>query len=280
MRRSLARQRALKWLAPACLGVLALGLDARAQVSQPSALPPGPVQAPAPTQDQFASNLGIYFQLVPYGGASGARLTRYPVAGSPAAQLQLEPGDMITTLDGQPIHGPGDVLNHYAYTTVVFVNVRTGRPQSGAVYLPGSGSPRPPYPPGPGPNPGPRYVLGVVTVPVALNDGGAAYSARRPGSYYNPNPGGTVPITGLRITQVTPGSAAQRAGLEVGDTIVSINQTPTTTPEAMRQAIANSGGVLTMTVKNGRPPYNYVTPTVNLQPSGPIYYGAPANPAP
>jgi len=187
-------------------------------------------------------------------------------------------GKFYYQLDGQSIHGPGDVLNHYAQTTVIFVNIRTDQPQSGAVFIPTGGPPQPPNPPGP-PG-GSPYVLGVVAVPVTLNDGGAAYSARRPGSYYNPNPGGNVSIPGLRITQVTPGSAAQRAGLEVGDTIISINQTPTTDPQAMRRAIAHSGGVLNMTVKNGRPPYNYVTPTVYLQPSGPIYYGAPANPTP
>jgi S1-C subfamily serine protease len=276
MRWSSARHRALGWMATASIGILALGLEARAQPPRQSA----PVQAPAPTQDRFAANLGIYYQFVPYGGAYGARLTRYPVPGSPAAQMQLEPGDMITTLDNQPIYGPGDVLGHQAYTTVVFVNIRTGQPQSGAVFIPTDGPPQPPNPPGPGPGPGSPYVLGVFTVPVTLNDGGAAYSARRPGTYYDPNPGGNVPITGLRITQVTPGSAAQRAGLEVGDTIISINQTSTTDPQAMRRAIATSNGILQMTVKNGRPPYNYVTPTVYLQPSGPIYYGAPTNSTP
>lgn len=273
MRGSQVGQQSIGWLASALVGVWALGIEARAQPPRPSAPPPGPVQAPATSQDRFAANLGISYQLVPNGNAYGARLTRYPVAGSPAAQLQLEPGDMITSLDNLPIYGPTDVLNHSAYTTVVYVNIRTGRPQSGAVFIPGPG---PPNPPGPGPGPGPRYVLGVVTVPVTLNDGGGASSARRPGTYYDPNPGGNVPVSGLRITQVTPGSAAQRAGLEVGDTIVTINQTPTPDPQAMRRAIANSNGVLQMTVKNGRPPYNYVTPTVYLQPSGPIPYTVPA----
>src|SRR4051812_46405463 len=183
MRRSSASRRVVGWLAAAFLGVLALGLEARAQ--QPRQYAP----APALRQDQFAANLGISYQFVPYGGAFGARLTRHPVPGSPAAQLQLEPGDMITMLDGQPIYGPADVLNHSAYTTVIFVNVRTGQPQSGAVFIPGGGSPQPP-------NPGPQYVLGVFTVPVTLNDGGAAYSVRRPAPSYNPNPGGNVPITG------------------------------------------------------------------------------------
>jgi S1-C subfamily serine protease len=274
MRGSHATQHVVGWLSATLIGTVAVGLEARAQQAGPFEPPSARVQAPAPSQDNYAPNLGISYQLVPYGGAFGARLTRNPASGSPAAQLQLEPGDMITTLDNQPIYGPNDVLNHSAYTTVVFVNVRTGRPQSGAVFIPGSGPTRPPYPPGP---PSTPYVLGVVTVPVTLNDGGAgAYSSRRPGSYYNPNPGGNVPIGALRITGVSPGGAAQRAGLEVGDTIVSINQTPTPDAQTMRWAIANSGGVLRMTVKNGRPPYDYVTPTVYLRPSGPIYYGAPA----
>ena len=270
MRWSHARQRTCGWLAAAWTGVAALGPGARAQELRPPDADPPSARAPVPSGDLFATNLGISYQLVPYGRAYGARLTQDPIAGSPAAQLQLEPGDLITTLDGQPIYGPDDVLNHTAHTTLVFVNIRTGRPQSGAVFIPSPGPP-----PGPGPGPRPPYVLGVVTVPVTLDDGGAAYSARRPGPDYNPNPGGTVPIPGLRITQVTYGSAAQRAGLEVGDTIVTINQAPATDPQTLRRVIARSGGVLNLTVKNGRPPYSYVDITANLRLQGPVPYGTP-----
>jgi len=96
-----------------------------------------PSAALAQADDLFAGNLGIYYAKVPYGdGTFGARLTRPPVPGSPAAQLQLEPGDTIFMLDGVRFREPSDVLNHVEETSVVFINVRTNQPQSADVTLP------------------------------------------------------------------------------------------------------------------------------------------------
>lgn len=119
--------------------------------------------------EYFAPNLGIYYRLVPYGVGGGAynpttgnydpsnppggvyqapspfpqapmtygaRLSRYPVANSAAANLQFEPGDMIVTLDNMTISGPNDVLNHRFQTSMIFINVRTGQPQATQIYLP------------------------------------------------------------------------------------------------------------------------------------------------
>ena len=121
-------------------------------------------QAPIPDSggyEYYAAKLGIWYRLVPYGyGGSytsnqgnynpnfppgsypaqapvtyGARLSRYPVAGSPCAYLQLEPGDMIVSLDNLPFYGPNDILSHYGPTSMIFVNVRTGQPQPAFVLL-------------------------------------------------------------------------------------------------------------------------------------------------
>ncbi len=92
--------------------------------------PPG-----VPTE-HFTPNLGLYYQLVPFESAMGARLSRYPAAGSAFLAHRLEPGDMIVDLDGQLIRGPGDVANHRGGTTFRYVNIRTGLIQSGQVSLP------------------------------------------------------------------------------------------------------------------------------------------------
>jgi hypothetical protein len=93
--------------------------------------------AAVPAVPEFnAPNLGIAFTLVRIGDAAGARLTRLPMAKSAAGQLRLEPGDTIIRLDGLPIRAAVDVLNHHGDTEVVFINVRTGLPQSAVVKLP------------------------------------------------------------------------------------------------------------------------------------------------
>jgi hypothetical protein len=101
---------------------------------------PQPVPSPSPpptSSDLFASNLGIYYQMIPYSnGTFGARLTRYPLANSPAAQLKLEPGDTIFALDSQRFTVPDDIQSHNQQTTVEFVNVRTNGSQKIDVYIP------------------------------------------------------------------------------------------------------------------------------------------------
>jgi hypothetical protein len=88
------------------------------------------------TAEYFAPNLGVHFRLVPAGTALGAELTRPPLPASGAAQLQLEPGDTITVLDTLPIRAAVDVMNHHGRTSVVFINIRTRRPQTGTMTLP------------------------------------------------------------------------------------------------------------------------------------------------
>ena len=96
---------------------------------------PPPDDAP---KERFAANLGMHYQLVPLGDDRfGARLSRTASAGTPAGAMQLERGDMIIRLDGQPIRREADVLNHVAETSVEFVNIRTNRVQSASVQLPG-----------------------------------------------------------------------------------------------------------------------------------------------
>lgn len=257
---------------------------------------PAPMQAQAPVQVQsplpgapgygimpaelFASNLGIYYRMESYGSSQGARLTRYPVAGSPASQIQLEPGDMIVSLDHQPIYGPNDLLNHTAQTSVQFVNIRTGQPQLNWVFIPTSipnpgpfpnPNPYPPIDPGFGPLP---FSLGVMTAMTTVpNTQPQPYIAPAPGQF----PRLTMrPTYGLRISQVVYGSAAQRAGLEVGDVITSANGVPMSDANALRRVIASSNGALNLMIRDIRQPGVGDVPVyVPLDPTGGGVYASP-----
>ena len=97
----------------------------------------GPPTANVGPGEFFAQNLGIVYQAVPFGdGTFGAKLTRYPAPGSPGAQMKLEPGDIITVLDGMPIRTPDDVLNHSKDTTVRLINVWTNALLDTQVFIP------------------------------------------------------------------------------------------------------------------------------------------------
>ncbi len=103
----------------------------------PVGMPPQPPPGPAPAQELFAGNLGMVYTPVRYSdGTFGARVTRPPDAGTPAAALGLEPGDVIVMLDGQRFRTPDDVLAHRYQTTVTLVNVRTNGLQTMNVLLP------------------------------------------------------------------------------------------------------------------------------------------------
>lgn len=238
-------QRTLKvWMSGAALAIAAQGGIAQAQYA-----PSAPVQAQAPaysTAGQYSPRLMIYYRLVPYGNGYGARLTQPPLPGSPLAQPQiaLEPGDMITHLDGTPITTANELETHVDQTSVQFVNIRNNQRQVAWATLPSGSAPNPNPGPFPPPAPNGPYVLGVVTVPVMVNAG----------QFYSAAPGvAATPATNqaLRVTSVTPGSAAERAGLRPGDTILTAGQYTASDPGILRAAIGQSGGVLPLTVLDG-----------------------------
>jgi S1-C subfamily serine protease len=85
--------------------------------------------------------------------------------------------------------------------------------------------------------------LGIMAVAVQVSTPGVA-AAAIPG--FPPSARPTSPA--LRITSVTPGSPAARAGLRAGDTLLTAGQFTTRSTDDLRNAIAQSGGVLPMTV--------------------------------
>jgi S1-C subfamily serine protease len=232
--------------------------------------PPGQAQATA--NDLFAANLGIFYQLVPYKGAFAARLTRYPVAGSPASQLQLEPGDMIVSLDGRAIHDASDVHSHVSRTDFVFVNVRTGLPQSGAVFIPQAGGGGETLPPVGG------YDLGIETKPTVVYPTPYRQIPSKP---FVVGPGSKPPRRALRVTAVGVGSPGARFGLRPGDVILDANGVATETSASLRNTTAASNGLVRLVVAKGGFYKGVRSVVVDVRPPlvpGPAIPGAP-NPA-
>lgn len=193
---------------------------------------------------QYSPRMGIYFKLRPYGTHFGAQLTQDPFPGSPLSQPQIhiKAGDTITHLDGVPLSSALQLEQHHSQTSVTFVNVRTGQIKTRWTTLPppdaGVG--------GGGGGPVPGMSLGIMAVTVQVNIPGVA-AAAPPG--FPPSARPTRPA--LRITSVTPGSPAARAGLRPGETLLTAGQFSTRSTDDLRNAIAQSGGVLPMTVMDG-----------------------------
>lgn len=239
-------------------------------IPQPAQAPAQAARAPLPGSDIYAPNLGIYYLLEPYGRALGARLRRYPVPGSAASQLQLEPGDMIISLDNQLIYTPNDVLAHVARTDVVFVNIRTGRPQAGVVMIPEGVVPLPPGP----------YALGIYTTPVIVYP--TPYR-QIPGQPPVIGPGAQPPRRGLQVTSVNYGGFGARAGLRPGDVIFEANGVQTETNDALRQTVAGCDGYLDMWVSKGGRYEDVRNVIVEFRPGAmpmPGAAAAPTSPAP
>ena len=158
-------------------------------------------------QEYFAPNIGIQFRLVPARRSIkrpiDEELQRRATPGPPG--LELEPGDTIYLLDSLPIRMAVDLMNHHARTDVVFLNVRTKRPQTGVMNLPG-------HTPLPADVPPELFAanLGIHYQLMALD-------------------GGTF---GARLSRTATGDVpAAACGLELGDMIVRLDDQPIKKPE-------------------------------------------------
>jgi hypothetical protein len=69
-------------------------------------------------------------------GTFGALVTRLPRTGTPAAELRLEPGDLILELDGQSFSSDANIFNHRNQTVVRFVNVRDSMTKTANFFIP------------------------------------------------------------------------------------------------------------------------------------------------
>ena len=119
--------------------------------------------------------------------------------------------------------------------------------------------------------------LGIMAVTVQVNIPGVA-AATTPGF-----PSAARPTTpALRITDVTPESPAALAGLRPGDTLLTAGQFSTGSIDDLRNAIAQSRGVLPMTVMDGYGKVRSVTVYIGgagavPEPATAVPFGAPGS---
>lgn len=186
-------------------------------------------------------------------GGHGVRLLEV-VAGSPAEQCGLKKDDLITSIADLPIRSMDEmaktlsafkageelkfiVLRGQAAATV---RVKLGqRPGAGERRLPTFGKqPEVSAEDGTLPPPQERPKLGVRTLPVTEQ-------AQR--QFNLPNRDGAI------IVAVTPGSAAERAGLRLGAVITALNGEAVHGPEHLAELVAASPGDFDLTyIADGR----------------------------
>jgi serine protease Do len=154
---------------------------------------------------------------VPAAGAYVSGLT----PGSPAVMAGLRPGDVIVAIDGRPMESAGDVVDYVSAQAIggqVKIDyVRDGKKTTiGAVLgeLPGGDLATA----GAGESVA-GLALQTVTPPLAESLG-----LKRD-------------VKGAAITEVAPGGAAEKAGLQAGEVIVEVDRRPTPTAEDALKAL-------------------------------------------
>lgn len=181
---------------------------------RPDAYKPGPGDPPT-----FGANLD----------ESPAGLSvKSTVPGSPAALLQLDPGDRITGVNGKPVRTNAEFSAAVAASPdemwFELFNSKTGRPQGMVTTL----DRRSGRPPGPGPAPGPARNLTL-------------------GAHVYENSG-----QGVLVYATRPGSPAAKLGFERNDLILAIDGQSIQTVAQYRNFLTGSSGQVEITFRDCR----------------------------
>ncbi len=74
-----------------------------------------------------------------YGDFRAARVVSMPGPDSPLHQLGLTVGDVVTRLDGVPIHTNSELDRHVRVTHVRYIKAGTRQVRNGTIYIPTNG---------------------------------------------------------------------------------------------------------------------------------------------
>jgi S1-C subfamily serine protease len=185
------------------------------------------------TVQDVTPELAAIMKVTPGAGA----LVNNVASDGPAFRSNVRPGDIIASVGGHPVHDGRDLVRETILQTVgqpIALEIVRGGNHYGASVTP---SERPEQAVAPAPSqlaPQPHQGLGIVVRDLAPSQAAQMGLPSRP-----------TPI----VTQVAPGSVADRAGLKAGDVIVEANGTADV--NSAQVADAAKGSTLLLRVRRG-----------------------------
>jgi Do/DeqQ family serine protease len=185
------------------------------------------------TVQDVSPELAAAMKVTPGSGA----LVNNVAADGPAFRANVRPGDIIASVAGHPVHDGRDLVRETILQGVgqpIALEIVRGGSHYGATVTP-SERPEQPVPAAPSQlAPQPHQGLGMVVRDLAPSQAAQMGLPSRP-----------TPI----VTQVAPGSVADREGLKAGDVIVEANGTADVT--SAQVADAAKGPTLLLRVRRG-----------------------------
>ncbi|MEE2756862.1 MAG: Do family serine endopeptidase [Myxococcota bacterium] len=186
-----------------------------------------------PLDRRLSAHLGVQ------AGTQGV-LVAGVLDGTPAQKAGLQSGDVILTVDGKQTRSPAALRNTIAMKgqgqTTEIKYIRDGRERSITVVLGELDSPSAKMDP-PQSSGNPTQFRGL--------------DIQRVDRSWRKRLGLNSAVSGVVVTGVDPGSAAQRAGIKQGDIIVSIDRKPTRTVNSVQKALRGQAGDVLVRIRRG-----------------------------
>lgn len=153
------------------------------------------------------------------------------LAKSPAENAGLKAGDVVTRINGRPVHNAGELRNAIGLlplgSRVSLDLLRDGQPRSMQIKVEEYTSQR------------------VVAGGLSKRLSGAELGE------IDPNHPLADKVEGIQVVRIEPGSAAHRAGLRAGDVIASINRTAVRSLAEVGAAMARRSDALLLNIRRG-----------------------------